>query len=126
MSIDRLSAHCRRQPTTNSKLKRNNRPGRCHDFCRDCGQNTIDCATSCARSTAPFAGGLATVEQVVQRTADNWTGAVRHLAWAGALLGSVAVCAWHDWTPFTLRLKTEAIGSPAAGTQVFSPDDTRR
>ena len=66
------------------------------------------------------------MEQAVQRTADSWADAVRHLAWAGALLGSVAVCAWHDWTPFTLRLKTEAIGTPAAGAPAFSPDDTRR
>ena len=32
----------------------------------------------------------------------------------------------HDWTPFTARLKTEALGTTAAAPSPFSSDDTRR
>lgn len=59
---------------------------------------------------------------------ESWPGTVRHIAWAAALLGSVAVCANRDWTPLTLRMKTEAIGVAGANApaSAFSPDDTRR
>ncbi len=68
------------------------------------------------------------MEQAAHRTTENWAGAVRHIAWAGALLGSVAFCATHDWTPLTVRLKSEAIGGSTTSipASAFSPDDTRR
>ena len=65
----------------------------------------------------------------MERPAQTWAGAARHLAWATSLVGCVGLAAVHDWTPFTFRIKNEAVGQPAAAavaTPAFSPEVSRR